>query len=58
MIRRVDLRGKNFTKSEINSVVPRAKLDVVAAMAAVEPILEKVRTGTEADLSEFGAKFD
>ena len=58
MIRRVDLRGKNFTKSEINSVVPRAKLDVVAAMAAVEPILEKVRTGTEADLIEFGAKFD
>lgn len=58
MIRRVDLRGKNLTKSEINSVVPRAKLDVVAAMAAVEPILEKVRTGTEADLIEFGAKFD
>jgi histidinol dehydrogenase len=58
MIRRVDLRGKNLTKSEINLVVPRAKLDVVAAMAAVEPILEKVRTGTEADLIEFGAKFD
>ena len=58
MIRRVDLRGKNLTKSEINSVVPRAKLDVIAALAAVEPILEKVRTGTEADLIEFGAKFD
>ena len=58
MIRRVDLRGKNLTKSEINSVVPRAKLDVVAALAAIEPILEKVRTGTETDLIEFGAKFD
>ena len=58
MIRRVDLRGKSLTKSEINSVIPRAKLDVVAAMAAIEPILETVRTGSEADLIAFGGKFD
>ena len=58
MIRRVDLRGQNLTKSEINSLIPRAKLDVVAAMAAIEPILETVRTGSEADLIALGQKFD
>ena len=58
MIRRVDLRGQSLTKSEINSLIPRAKLDVVAAMAAIEPILETVRTGSEADLIALGQKFD
>lgn len=58
MIRRVDLRGQSLTKSEINSLIPRAKLDVVAAMAAIEPILETVRTGSQADLIALGQKFD
>lgn len=58
MIRRVDLRGKRLSKSEINSVIPRAKLDVVAAMAAVAPILEQVRNGNESDLLALSMKFD
>ena len=58
MIRRLDLRGKELSKAEVNLLIPRAKLDVVAAMAAVEPILDTVRTGTEKDLIAFGAKFD
>ena len=58
MIRRVDLRGQSLTKSEINSLIPRAKLDVVAAMAAIKPILETVRTGSQADLIALGQKFD
>lgn len=58
MIRRVDLRGKRLSKSEINSVIPRAKLDVVAAMAAVAPILEQVRIGNESDLLALSMKFD
>jgi histidinol dehydrogenase len=58
MIRRVDLRGQNLTKSEINSLIPRAKLDVVAAMSAIEPILETVKSGSESDLIALGAKFD
>jgi histidinol dehydrogenase len=58
VIRRLDLRGKDLTKAEVNLQIPRAKLDVVAAMSAVEPILETVRTGTEADLIALGAKFD
>lgn len=58
MIRRIDLRGQSLSKSEVNSVIPRAKLDVVAAMAAVEPILETVRAGTESDLIALCKKFD
>ncbi len=58
MIRRIDLRGQSLSKSEVNSVIPRAKLDVVAAMAAVEPILETVRAGAESDLIALCKKFD
>jgi histidinol dehydrogenase len=58
VIRRVDLRGKRLSKSEIKSVIPRAKLDVVAAMAAVAPILEQVRIGNESDLLALSMKFD
>lgn len=58
MIRRLDLRGKSLSKADYNRVIPRAKLDVNAAIAAVAPILETVRTGSEKDLIEFGQKFD
>ena len=58
MIRRIDLRGQSLSKAEINRLIPRAKLDVVAAMSSVEPILEKVRTGKEADLIELSKKYD
>ena len=58
MIRRLDLRGKRPSKQEINSLIPRAKLDVIAAMEVVEPILEKVRTGNESDLIELCRRFD
>jgi histidinol dehydrogenase len=58
VIRRIDLRGKNLTKAEVNLEIPRAKLDVIAALAAVEPILESVRNGNETDLISLGAKFD
>jgi len=58
VIRRVDLRGKQLSKSEINNLIPRAKLDVVAAMSAVEPILNRVRSGNESDLLELSKQFD
>ena len=58
MIRRVDLRGKRLSKSEINKAIPRAKLDVMAAMQIVTPILEQVRVGAESDLIELAEKFD
>ena len=58
MIRRVDLRGKRLSKSEINKAIPRAKLDVMAAMQIVTPILEQVRVGAESDLIKLAEKFD
>jgi histidinol dehydrogenase len=58
VIRRVDLRGKQLSKSEINNLIPRAKLDVIAAMSAVEPILNRVRSGNESDLLELSKQFD
>ena len=58
MIRQLDLRGKHLSKAEYNRLIPRAKLDVVAAMKVVEPILEQVRTGKESDLIALGQKFD
>ena len=58
MIRRVDLRGRRLTKSQINREIPRAKLDINTAMQSIAPILEQVRTGTERDLLELCNKFD
>lgn len=58
MLRRVDLRGKTLTKDQYQRELPRATLDVAAAMAAIEPILLKVKNGSEADLLELGEQFD
>lgn len=58
MIRRIDLRGERLSKAEINLRIPRAKLDVTAAMLDIQPILEKVRSGRESDLLELCKKFD
>lgn len=58
MIRRIDLRGQNLTKLQINSVIPRAILDVDSAMALIQPILNTVKNGSEQDLIKLGEKFD
>ena len=58
MLRRVDLRGKHLSKGQYQRELPRASLDVVAAMETVAPILEKVRTGSESDLIELSQRFD
>lgn len=58
MLRRVDLRGKNLSRDQYARELPRATLDVAAAMAAIEPILLQVKNGTEADLIALGEKFD
>ena len=58
MIRRIDLRGRALSKAEINRAIPRAKLDVAAAMDDVKPILDKVRKGNESDLIELCSQFD
>ena len=58
MLRRVDLRGKNLTKDQYQRELPRATLDVAAAMVAIEPILNRVKNGTEADLIALGEQLD
>lgn len=58
MLRRVDFRGMNLTKDQYQRELPRATLDVAAAMIAIEPILAQVKNGTEADLMALGEQFD
>lgn len=58
MLRRVDLRGKSLTKDQYQRELPRATLDVNAAIGAVAPILERVKNGTESDLIELCEQFD
>jgi histidinol dehydrogenase len=58
MLRRVDLRGKHLSKDQYQRELPRASLDVAAAIVAIEPILHRVKNGTEADLISLGEQFD
>jgi len=56
--RTVDLRGKALTKAGYNAELPRAALDVAQAMAVVEPILRRVKTGGESELIKLAQEFD
>ena len=58
MIRTVDLRGKALSKAGYNAELPRAALDVAQAMAVVEPILRRVKTGGESELIKLAQEFD
>ncbi len=57
-IRTLDLRGRSLSKSQYQSVLPRARLDVDAALAAVKPILERVANGDEGELIKLALEFD
>src|SRR5262249_31593650 len=54
MIRRLDLRGS----TDPSGLLPRARLDVSAALEVVTPICEAVRRGGEAAVREMTARFD
>lgn len=58
MIRTVDLRGKSLDKAGYQELLPRATLDVESAMKTIAPILQRVKTGTEADLIALAQEFD
>ena len=58
MIRTVDLRGKALNKAGYNAELPRALLDVAQAMALVEAILHRVKTGGESELIKLAQEFD
>ena len=58
MIRSLDLRGKPLSKAGYQRAIPRASLDIASAMVTIEPILQKVKSGTESDLLQLAEEFD
>jgi len=58
VIRTVDLRGKPLDKAGYQAELPRAQLDVAEAVKLIEPILQRVQHGTEADLIALAQEFD
>ena len=58
MIRTVDLRGRTLSKAQYNLELPRATLNVAEAMVLIQPILDRVKSGTEADLIALAQEFD
>jgi histidinol dehydrogenase len=58
MIRTVDLRGRTLSKAQYNLELPRASLNVAEAMVLIQPILDRVKNGTEADLIALAQEFD
>lgn len=58
LIRTLDLRGQRLPKSGYKSKLPRARLDVKAALAQVEPIIDEVRSGDVNTLLKLSERFD
>jgi len=58
MMRRLDVRGRALSPAELVDVVPRAVLDVEAALAVVRPICDDVRDRGAAALYDLGERFD
>lgn len=58
MIRTLDLRGQALSKAGYQRAIPRAILDIATAMIAVEPILERVKKGDEAELIKLAQELD
>ena len=58
MIRTVDLRGRALSKAHYNLELPRATLNVAEAILLIQPILDRVKNGTEADLVALAQEFD
>ncbi|MCX6448623.1 MAG: histidinol dehydrogenase [Actinobacteria bacterium] len=58
MIRTLDLRGQALSKAGYQRAIPRASLDIATAMRTIEPILERVKNGSESDLMNLAQEFD
>ncbi len=61
MLDRIDLRGTapgRMPAAELTALLPRAALDVAAAVEQVRPVCEAVRRRGEAAVREYTAKFD
>jgi len=58
LIRTLDLRGRHLEHRELRGVVPRAELDVEAALAIVRPICDDVRARGVAAVLDATERFD
>ena len=61
MLERIDLRGKSpgsMTPAQLAALLPRAELDVAAAVEQVRPIVEDVRIRGDDAVREYTARFD
>ena len=58
MIRTVDFRGRSLSKAQYRAELPRASLDVAAAMNLIAPILDRVAKGDEKVLLDLAQEFD
>jgi histidinol dehydrogenase len=61
VLERLDLRGKspgNMTQAQLAALLPRAELDVAAAVEQVRPIVEDVRSRGDEAVREYTARFD
>ena len=58
MMRTLDLRGQALTKAGYQRAIPRAVLDIATAMRVIEPILDRVKNGDEAELLKLAEEFD
>ena len=57
-MRVVDVRGRALSKRGYQDLLPRAPLDIDAALIAINPIIESVKNGNESALKELSLKFD
>ena len=58
MIRTLDLRGQALSKAGYQRAIPRAALDIATVMRTIEPILERVKNGSESELLKLAEEFD
>lgn len=58
LIATIDLRGRHLDPWELRDTLPRAQLDVDAALELVRPICEQVRTGGADALRDLGEQLD
>ena len=54
----IDLRGKTLTRAQYKRAVPRAPMNIAHAIMAIEPILERVKNGSEETLRDLAQEFD
>jgi histidinol dehydrogenase len=58
VMRRIDLRGQSVDPEALAAVLPRADIDIAAAITQVKPIVDAVRARGAVAVAEFTESFD